>query len=271
MRRVGTERFQEAERYAAYLRTAEGKLRVDLGWANLRGFLPVSDVRKQALDIGGGTGVFALRLAALGFEVDLLDNFEAMLAQARKEANAGALSSRISFCHGDAECLPGLFEPYSFDAVVCHNLLEYVENPCAVLCNLARLLKKDGKSVVSLLVRNRYGEVLKSAIKGGDLELAKAALVAETVLDPLYGQPVRVFDPIDFRRMVERAGLKVVAERGVRVLSDYFDCEALSEDAYKRLLDFELLLGAQPQFAAVARYTQVIARPSSELSAGEQA
>jgi hypothetical protein len=103
--------------------------------------------------------------------------------------------------------------------------------------------------------------VLKSAIKGRDLELAKAALLAETVLDPLYGQPVRVFDPLDFRRIVERAGLKPLAERGVRVLSDYLCCEASSEDDYARLLNFELLVGAQPQFAAVARYTQVIARP----------
>jgi S-adenosylmethionine-dependent methyltransferase len=258
---LGTDRFQKSERYAAYLRTTEGKLRVDLGWTNLRGFLPVSDVRGRALDIGGGTGVFTLRLAAFGFDVVLLDNSEAMLAQARKEANAEALSSRISFSHGEANSLCGLFEPCSFDAVVCHNLLEYMEDPFAVLCSLTRLLKKDGKSVVSLLVRNRYGEVLKSAIKGRNLELAKAALLAETVLDPLYGQPVRVFDPLDFRRIVERAGLKPLAERGVRVLSDYLCCEASSEDDYARLLNFELLVGAQPQFAAVARYTQVIARP----------
>lgn len=261
MAHLSTERFQEAEKYAAYMRTTEGRLRVDLGWTNLRGFLPVSHVRGRTLDVGGGTGVFALRLAALGFEVVLLDNSEAMLARAREEANAEALTGRISFCHGDADCLPGLFEPCSFDVVVCHNLLEYVDDALEVLRGLTHLLKKDSKSVVSLLVRNRYGEVLKSAIKGYDLELAKAALLAETVLDPLYGQPVRVFDPVDFRSIVERAGLKPVAERGVRVLSDYLGCEALSEDDYTRLLNFELLLGAQPQFAAVARYTQVIARP----------
>jgi hypothetical protein len=57
--------------------------------------------------------------------------------------------------------------------------------------------------------------------------------------------------------------LKLLAERGVRVLADYLACEALSEDDYTRLLNFELLLGTQPQFAAVARYTQVIARPES--------
>ena len=265
MTHVDTGRFQDAERYAAYLRTTEGKLRADLGWANLRTFLPLSGVGMRALDVGGGTGVFALRFAALGFEVNLLDNSEAMLAHAKKEANAEGLTRRISFCHSDANCLPSMFELGSFDVLVCHNLLEYVEDPFAVLRGLRCLLKEDGNSVVSLLVRNRYGEVLKSAIKDRDLELSKAALLSEKVLDTLYGQPVRVFDPLDFRRTVVRAGLKLLAAYGVRVLADYLGCEALTADYYRRLLDFELLLGAQPQFAAVARYTQVIACPEPNL------
>lgn len=259
--------FQETEKYAAYLRTTEGRLRVDLGWMNLRGFLPVSVQDQRALDVGGGTGVMALRLASLGFEVELLDSSEPMLALARKEAQA--LSRRVSFRQADVNCLADLFEPSSFELVVCHNLLEYMQDPPAVLRALARVLKKDGRSMVSLLVRNRYGEVMKAAIKRQDLELAKAALCAETVVASLYDQPVRVFDPVDLSRMVEQAGLEPLALRGVRVVSDYLDSEVLTEDAYQRLLELELLLGAQPQLAAIARYTQIVAR-ASFTALGEQ-
>ena len=267
---MSTGRFQEIEKYTAYLRTTEGRLRVDLGWMNLRGLLPVTVEGQRALDVGGGTGPLALRLAALGFEVELLDNSEPMLALARKEAQAKALSGRISFRQADANGLAGLFEPSSFDVVVCHNLLEYMQDPLAVLRTLVQVLKKDAKSMVSLLVRNRYGEVLKAAIKRRDLELAKAALCAQTVVDSLYGQPVRVFDPVDVSRMVEQSGLELLALRGVRVVSDYLDCEALTEDAYQRLLDLELLLGAQPQLAATARYTQIVARASSKTVGGRR-
>jgi len=105
--------FQETEKYAAYLRTTEGRLRVDLGWMNLRGFLPVTVEDQRALDVGGGTGVLALRLAALGFQVELLDNSEPMLVLARKEAQAKALSRRISFRQADVNCVSDLFEPSS--------------------------------------------------------------------------------------------------------------------------------------------------------------
>jgi S-adenosylmethionine-dependent methyltransferase len=265
---LSTARFQEIEKYVAYLRTTEGRLRVDLGWMNLRGLLPVTIEGQRALDVGGGTGPLALRLAALGFDVELLDSSEPMLALARKEAQAKALSGRISFRLADVNCLAGLFEPSSFDLLVCHNLLEYMEDPLAVLRALVRTLKKDSKSMISLLVRNRYGEVLKTAIKHRDLEQAKKVLCAETVVDCLYGQPVRVFDPVEVCRMVEQSGLKVLALRGVRVVADYLDCEALTEDAYQRLLNLELLLGAQPQLAAAARYTQIIAGASSKAVGG---
>lgn len=202
----------------------------------------------------------ALRLAELGFEVTLVDNSAAMLALARKELDATALGERISVRQGDAAHLSGFCESCSYDAVVCHNLLEWVEDPHEVLRNLVLMLKRDGQGMMSVLVRNRWGEVLKSAIKGRDLGLAEAMLHADTVLDSLYGQPVRVFDPAGLREVVRQVGLQLVAERGVRVLTDYIDCQITTADAYGQLLDFELTLGAQPQLAAIARYTQIIAR-----------
>lgn len=63
------------------------------------------------------------------------------------------------------------------------------------------------------------------------------------------------------RALAAEAGLEAVAVRGVRVVADYLP-PALSEtdELYARLLAFELRLGARPEFAAVARYVQLIAR-----------
>jgi S-adenosylmethionine-dependent methyltransferase len=256
---VSAEHFQDADRYTAYLRTIEGRLRTDLAWSNVREFLRDVGPHRRALDAGGGSGVFAVRLASLGFDVELLDNSEAMLAAANKEAEANAPRGRISFHCGNVHRAADLFEPASFDLVVCHNLLEYTEGPLSVLRGLVQLLRKDNTSLLSLLLSNRCGEVLKAAVKTRDLELAKAALTANTVLDSLYGRPVRVFDPAEVRVMAAEAGLQVICQRGVRVVADYLDCEALTVDAYRRLLDFERLLGENPQLSAAARYTQVIA------------
>lgn len=256
-----TTSFQDADRYSEYLRTSSGRLRTDLAWENLRGFLPAPACGQQVLDLGGGTGSLSVRLARKEFQVVLLDSSDEMLGLARKEAETNGVVERISFLHADASQLPELFEPESLDIVVCHNLLEYLPDPGAIVRGISYVMKKDG--IFSLLVRNRAGEVLKAAIKSPDLGLASELLSAQTVVESLYGKPVRVFDPADVVEMLAKANLGVVAERGVCVFSDYQDSTDLAPETYLRLLELELTLGSQPQFAAIARYLQIIARHSA--------
>jgi SAM-dependent methyltransferase len=261
---VDTARFLDAEKYATYLGTTAGKLRLDLAWANLYELLPRSATGLRALDIGCGTGAFAVRLAQLGFEVDLLDGSDAMLALAREQVTATEFGHLVRFHLGDAAAISEFFSESRFDVVICHNVLEFVEEPVRVVDDVSRVLKKNESSLASILVRNRWGEALKAAIKDGDSKSIENAMTAETVLDSLYGEPVRVFDPDDLRGTMERAGLHVVMERGVRVVSDYRNISITTEEHYERLRELELLLGAHPKLAAVARYTQFLARPSCE-------
>jgi cystathionine beta-lyase family protein involved in aluminum resistance len=123
--------------------------------------------------------------------------------------------------------------------------------------------------VFSILVRNRAGEVLKEAIKSRDWKLATANLTAETVVDSLYGEFVRVFAPAEVGDLLARAGLEVVAEQGVRVFFDYLGLENLSDAAYSQIFELESALGVRPEFAAIARYIQVIARRSCASSSKE--
>jgi S-adenosylmethionine-dependent methyltransferase len=210
----------------------------------------------------------SVRLARKEFEVVLLDSSEEMLGIARKEAEASEVADRISFRHADANQLHEFFEPESFDMVVCHNLLEFVADPGAIVRGSAHVLRKDG--IFSLLVRNRSGEVLKAAIKSSDLGVAKDNLSTQAVVDSLYGKPVRVFDRADVVQMLAQAKLKVVAECGVRVFSDYRDLADADSETYRHLLELEFTLGSQPQFAAIARYVQIIARHSRAAQVSER-
>jgi S-adenosylmethionine-dependent methyltransferase len=264
MRMLDASRFQDAEKYEAYLKTPSGRLRSKLAWENVRRSLPSNTSKRRALDVGGGTGFASVQLARMGYEVVLLDSSEEMLRIAREQAGAGKVATRISFCHGDASRLPELFDAEYFDVVVCHNLLEYSENPSAIVRDIANLLRKD--AVLSVLVRNRAGEVLKSAIKSRDGKIAVANLTAETVVDSLYDEPVRVFAPAEVRDLLTRAGLEIVVEHGVRVFCDYVDLENLADAAFSQIFELESALGMRPEFAAIARYIQVIARRSGASS-----
>ena len=254
-----SERFRTgAAKYAAYLETTEGRLRLDLAFANLQEFLPQATRSLHALDLGCGTGVIAVRLARLGLHVTLLDASLPMLDFAKSAAWEAGVTERIALKHGDAAQLATLFDAGSFDLILCHNILEYVDDPDAVLRGAARTLR-DPSGILSVLVRNQAGEVLKAAIEGGDLAAAERNLTAEWGHESLYGGRVRLFTAESLQAMLVAASLAVSAARGVRVISDYLPARVSRKDEYERILELERKLGARPEFAAVARYTHCLA------------
>jgi S-adenosylmethionine-dependent methyltransferase len=259
------ERFQAgAAKYAAYLETPEGRLRLDLAFANLLEFLPQATQPLKALDLGGGTGANALRLARLGHHVTLLDSSSQMLDFAKRAVQEAGVTERITLKHGDATQLANLLPAESFDVILCHNILEYVDDPRAVLRMAARALR-DSSGIISVLVRNQAGEVLKAAIKAGDLATAECNLTAEWANESLYGGKVRLFTAESLRTALLESSLAVTAERGVRIISDYLPSKVSRSDEYERILELERNLGKRPGFAAIARYLHFLAHRAGSV------
>jgi S-adenosylmethionine-dependent methyltransferase len=257
---AGRERFRGSARdYAAYLETPEGRLRSDLAFANVREFLRLPQPPRylRALDIGCGTGAIGVRLARLGVHITLLDSSSDMLDLANRAAHAAGVAANIILRQGDAAQLANLFRTESFDVVLCHNVLEYVEDPSAVLRAAAQLMDASS-AMLSVLVRNQAGEVLKAAIQTGDLAAAEHNLTAEWGSESLFGSGVRLFTADSLQAMLKAASLGVTAERGVRVISDYLPPKVSRSAEYQRILELERKLGSRPEFAAVARYTHYL-------------
>src|SRR5438105_14986598 len=253
------ERFRTgAAKYAAYLETPEGQLRLDLAFANLKDFLPQATRSLLALDLGGGTGAIAVRLARLGLHVTLLDASEPMLNFAKRAAREAGVTERIALKHGDAAQLANLFPSEWFDVILCHNILEYLDDPCDVLRSAARALR-DPSSIISVLVRNQAGEVLKAAIKDGDLAASEHNLTAVWGCESLYGGRVRLFTAESLQAMLLESSLAVTVERGVRVISDYLPPQLSGNEQYERIFDLACKLAWRPGFVAVARYTHCLA------------
>src|ERR1700731_3652426 len=272
--KAGSEHFQSgADKYAAYLETHEGRLRSDLAFAHLQDFLPLPQSGRPllGLDLGSGTGAAAVRLARLGVHVTLLDSSATMLEIAKRAAREAGLDEKITLKLGDAAQVANLFPAGSFDIVLCHNILEFVDDPNAVLSAAARVMRSDssGTGILSILVRNRAGEVLKAGIAAGDLEAAERNLTAAWGYESLFGGRVRLFTLDSLQAMTKGASLAVTAERGVRVISDYLPPQISRNEEYERIFELERKLGSRPEFAAVARYIQVIARHSCASSSKE--
>jgi S-adenosylmethionine-dependent methyltransferase len=272
--KADSEHFQSgADKYAAYLETLEGRLRSDLAFANLQDFLPLPQTTRslRALDLGCGTGAAAVRLARLGIHMTLLDSSAAMLNIAKRAAQETGVNGSMELKHGDAAQVANLFPVESFDIVLCHNILEYVDDPNAVLSAVAQVMRSDsnGIGILSILVRNRAGEVLKAGIGAGDLGAAERNLSAVWGYESLFGGRVRLFSLDSLQEVTKGASLAVAAERGVRVISDYLPPQVSRREEYERIFELERKLGSRPEFAAVARYIQIIARRSPASSSKE--
>lgn len=264
-------RFEDdASRYAAYLDTPEGRLRIELPLENLRDLLPAAmgTGSLRALDLGGGTGAVAIRLARIGMHVTLLDSSAAMLALAEQAIHEAGVKEKIAIQKGDVTDLAGIFPARAFDIIISHNVLEFVDDPGAVVRALLPLLR-NSSAMLSVLVRNRSGEVLKAALQSADLTAAEQNLTAEWGQESLYGGKVRLFAPDSLEAILQNAGLTIRARRGVRVIADYLPAAISRSADYERIFSLERKLGEKQEFFGIARYLHYLASRGSSGPEGD--
>lgn len=266
------ERFDaDPEAYEEYLRTPLGRLRTELAWRNLAAHLPRPTDAPRALDLGAGTGELALRLAAAGWSVTLVDGSPRMLEVAAELARGRGLGGKITcrLLDLDAGHLAEAVEASAYHLVICHDVLEYVASPEALLEGARAALAAGGRA--SIVARGATGEAWKRLLRGAEPAAALGLLTGRRLREDLFGLDVRLFGARELTGLAGAAGLEVVAEYGVRVAADHLtDWQAGGEDAFARMVELEARLGALAEFRSLARYIQVIAAPGSAalLSAG---
>jgi demethylmenaquinone methyltransferase / 2-methoxy-6-polyprenyl-1,4-benzoquinol methylase len=92
----------------------------------------------RVLDVATGTGLVAELLVRAGHPVVGLDQSPAMLTQARQRFGGDT----VELVEASAEALP--FADASFDHLTCTYLLRYVDDPAAVVVELARVVRSGG-------------------------------------------------------------------------------------------------------------------------------
>ncbi len=107
----------------------------------------------DVLDTGGGTGNFAVPVARLGHRVTVVDpSPNALFALERRAAEAG-VADRVRGVQGDVHGLFDVVERGGYDAVLCHGVLEYVDDPAEGVRNAVEALRPAG--ALSLLAAGR--------------------------------------------------------------------------------------------------------------------
>ncbi|MFF9491132.1 class I SAM-dependent methyltransferase [Streptomyces flaveolus] len=227
----------------------------------IAGRFPVGK-RLRVLDVGMGQGTQALRLARAGHQVTGLERDATMIAAAR-EALAGqpeGIRERMRIIEGDGRDTGVHFLPGSFDVVLCHGVLMYVEEPDPLLAGLARMLAQGG--LLSLLVRNGDALAMRPGL-GGDWAGALAAFDATACLPPSRtdsngGTPTRLGLDVRADRLATLTaklagiGAPLHAWYGVRVFTDTAADGATAPDDPETLLAVEERAGRTDPYRGVA-------------------
>ncbi|MFD3552934.1 class I SAM-dependent methyltransferase [Streptomyces goshikiensis] len=211
----------------------------------------------DVLDTGGGTGKFAVPVARLGHRVTVVDPSPNALFGLERRVSEAGVADLVRGVQGDAQGLLEVVERDAYDVVICHGVLEYVDDPAEGVANAFAALRPGG--VLSLLGAGLGGAVLARALAGHFTE-ARTALA-----DPAgrwgTGDPVpRRFTAEQLTELVGGAGLEVGAVHGVRIFADLVPGVLVDTEpgAVEALLRLEEAAAELPAFHAVATQLHVL-------------
>lgn len=186
LKRINAEFTRQADTFDAYAPRADDQ--VVTRFADALGEAAHGDL----LDLACGPGVVTAGLAPRARSMVAFDATPAMLEKARARCAAAGLAD-VVFQQGDAAALP--FEDAVFDAVVTRLAVHHFESPAAVLREVARTLRPNGRLVIVDVVTAE--------------DAAEAALqnAIENLRDPSH---VRMLPASELDALVAGCGFEIV-------------------------------------------------------------
>lgn len=208
----------------------------------------------DVVDIGGGTGGSAVRIAGLGHRVTVVDpSPDALAALGRRARERGV---DVAGRQGDLSDLPDLVGPDGADVVLCHGVLEVVGDPAAALASIRRVLRPGGH--LSLLVAQRHAAVVARAMAG---HFAQAAALLDATDGAPAGSRTRRYAADEAADLLVAAGFSVVATHGVRVFADLVPGSLLDLEpgAAAGLVELERAVSTRPEYLPLATQVHLLA------------
>jgi SAM-dependent methyltransferase len=223
-------------------------------WDAVRRQLDNGGPAQTVLDIGGGTGGFAVRVAALGHQVTVVDPSPDALAALDRRARERGVADLVTGRQGDLAGVADLVPAGGADLVLCHEVLGLVDDPADALATLGSLLRAGG--ALSLLVSQQHAAVLGRAMAGHFAQ-------ARDLLDgaPTPADHERRFTADEVASLLSDGGFAVAEMHAVRVFTDLVPSALLDLEpgAVEGLLELERAVAARPEYLTVAAQIHTLA------------
>jgi SAM-dependent methyltransferase len=232
-----------------------------LTWDALKPFLPAAHAA-PALDLGCGTGKWALRLLDSGYAVTCVDVSGSMVQQARRKIEGAGRAGRAAFLQADLRDLSALPDA-AFDlALALGDPIGCTEAPARALKQVRRKLRPTGVLVASL--DNRLAAI-DHYLAAGDLDALETFLRTGRThwltRDPDERFPIWTYTPAQAVKLFEQCGFEVLDVVGKTVLPLRHARELLADASRRRRLTrLETRLSREPAAIGRAAHLQIAAR-----------
>jgi S-adenosylmethionine-dependent methyltransferase len=220
-------------------------------WDAVRALLDGSG-DQSVLDIGGGTGGFAVRVAGLGHRVTVVDPSPDALAALARRADEEDIADRVTGLQGDLGNLAELAPEGGVDLVLCHGVLGLVADPATALATITSVLRPGGS--LSLLVGQRHAAVLARAMAGHFAQ-------ASELLAGDQGRGEHRFTAEELAQLLGTAGFTTTRTHGIRVFADLVPSSLLDLEpgAGTALLELERTVADRPEYLTLATQLHIVA------------
>ena len=212
----------DIQQYKQMLEQPWGKIQYEITFAQL-----VHLKNKKILDFGSGLGLVSQFLG---------ENNEVVAIEPEKEMLFAYPNHTYKKFLGSLEQVEK-FEAKSFDIVLCHNVLEYIEeyNRENYLSELKRVLKQDGK--LSIIKHNQVGKIMQAVVFSNDVDQALELLKGNEFRSVSFNSGTTY--TID--ELLEMSKMKLVKYQAIRTFYSLQMNEVKTKDNWlKKMTEMEL-------------------------------
>ena len=201
---------------------------------------------KKILDFGSGEGITANHFAEKN-DVTAIEPSKEMLSNAWKDYEYTQIV-------GDVNALSA-FKNETFDMIICHNVLEYIDDKAAVVKALARVLKKDG--IISIVKHNRAGRVMQMAVLLDDFEKANEILDGKDSTASQFGT-IRYYEDNDITKWEPQITVSDIL--GIRTFWDLQQNQQKHGDEawQEKMLQLELRVSQMQEYKDIAFFHHLL-------------
>ncbi len=147
------------------------------------------------------------------------------------------------------------FKNETFDMIICHNVLEYIDDKAAVVKALARVLKKDG--IISIVKHNRASRVMQMAVLLDDFEKANEILDGKDSTASKFGT-IRYYEDNDITKWEPQITVSDIL--GIRTFWDLKQNQQKHGDEawQEKMLQLELRVSQMQEYKNIAFFHHLL-------------